>query len=228
MSADELLERPPWSALTTTHAGCALGNDLARRYPSDVAPMAAIREISDACLQALTALMNPGGVVGLFSAQPVSDGRELAVIDRKVVEQMVYEGNTPKPAAGHYVTLTADDVPEMMRLVELTKPGPFAVRTIALGCYIGIRREDQLVAMAGERMRFDGFTEISAVCTHPGYRKRGYSSLLVGALTRNILQRGETPFLHIYRGNTEAAKLYEQLSFVHRRSIAVTVLKRPA
>ena len=82
--------------------------------------------------------------------------------------------------------------------------------------------------MAGERMRFDGFTEISAVCTHPGYRKRGYSSLLVGALTRNILQRGETPFLHIYRGNTEAAKLYEQLSFVHRRSIAVTVLKRPA
>ncbi len=134
MNADELLERPPWSALTTTHAGCALGNDLARRYPSDIAPMAAIREISDTCLQALTALMNPGDVVGLFSAEPVSGGRELAVIDRKAVEQMVYEGNTPTPAGGHYVTLTADDVSEMMRLVELTKLGPFAVRTIALGC----------------------------------------------------------------------------------------------
>jgi predicted GNAT family acetyltransferase len=47
-------------------------------------------------------------------------------------------------------------------------------------------------------------------------------------LTRNILHRGETPFLHIYRDNTGAAKLYRQLGFMHRRSIAVTVLKRPA
>lgn len=95
MSADELLERPPWSALTTTQAGFALGNDLARRYPPDIAPMAAIREISQASLQALTALMKPGDVVGLFSAKPVSDGRELAVINRKDVEQMVYGGVRP-------------------------------------------------------------------------------------------------------------------------------------
>lgn len=228
MSADELLERPPWSALTTTQAGFALGNDLARRYPPDIAPMAAIREIFQASLQALAALMKPGDVVGLFSAKPVSDGRELAVINRKDVEQMVYVGSTPEPAGCHHVTLTADDVPEMMRLAELAKPGPFGVRTIALGCYIGLRRDGQLVAMAGERMRFDGFTEISAVCTHPGHRRRGYSSLLVGALTRNILQRGETPCLHIYRDNTGAANLYRQLGFMHRRSIAVTVLKRPA
>jgi hypothetical protein len=123
MSADELLERPPWSALTTTQAGFALGNDLARRYPPDIAPMAAIREISQASLQALAALMKPGDVVGLFSAKPVSDGRELAVINRKDVEQMVYGGSTPEPAGCHHVTLTADDVPEMMRLAELAKPG---------------------------------------------------------------------------------------------------------
>ena len=67
----------------------------------------------------------------------------------------------------------------MMHLVELTKPGPFAVRTIALGSYIGIRDRGQLVAMAGERLRFDGFTEISGVCSHPDHRGRGYPSLLV-------------------------------------------------
>ena len=99
------------------------------------------------------------------------------------------------PIVGGYVNLVLTDVPEMMKLVDLTKPGPFAARTIALGSYIGI---GQLVAMAGERMRFDGFTEISAVCTHPDYTSRGYASFLVGALTQNILARGETPFLHIY------------------------------
>jgi len=114
----------------------------------------------------------------------------------------------------------------MMHLVELTKPGPFAARTIALGSYIGIRQGGQLVAMAGERMRFDGFTEISAVCTHPDHRGRGHAFFLVGTLMRSILERGETPFLHIYSDNTSAAALYRKLGFTYRRSIAVTVLKR--
>jgi len=60
MGADpSRLEQPPWAALTTSHALFALGNDLARRYPPDVAPMAAVREVSVACLQGLAALMTP-------------------------------------------------------------------------------------------------------------------------------------------------------------------------
>lgn len=199
MDADRTqLERPPWSALTTTHARFALGNDLARRYQPDVAPIAAVREVSDACLQALAALMKPGEAVGLFSAEPVSAHRDLKAIAHKTVEQMVLEGNKGAPIAGGYENLGPADVPEMMKLVELTKPGPFAARTIALGSYIGIRSDGQLVAMAGQRIRFDGFTEISAVCTHPDYTARGHASFLVEALTQNILARGETPFLHIY------------------------------
>ena len=199
MDADpKQLERPSWSALASTHASFALGNDLARRYQPDVAPMAAVREVSDACLQALAALMKPDEAVGLFSAEPVPANPDLNVIARKTVEQMVFEGSKGEPIAGEYVNLVPADVPEMMKLVDLTKPGPFAARTIALGSYIGIRNSDQLLAMAGERMRFDGFTEISAVCTHPDYTARGYASFLVGALTQNILARGETPFLHIY------------------------------
>ena len=52
--------------------------------------------------------------------------------------------------------------------------------------------------MAGERLKFDGFTEISAVCSHPNHRGRGHSSSLVGTLMRLILNRGESPFLHVY------------------------------
>jgi GNAT superfamily N-acetyltransferase len=221
------LEQPPWSALTTTHSVFALGNELARRYPPDIAPMAAVREVSDACLQALTELMRPSDVVGLFSARPIPTSRNLDVIAHLMVEQMVYEWGEAAPIIGEYVNLTLADVPEMMNLVELTKPGPFCARTIVLGSYIGIRNGEQLVAMAGERMRFDGFTEISTVCTHPDHRGRGHSSLLVSTLMRNILRRRETPFLHVYGDNTRAAAFYNKLGFTHRRSIAVTVLRRP-
>jgi predicted GNAT family acetyltransferase len=124
------------------------------------------------------------------------------------------------------VNLTPADVPEMMELVELTKPGPFAARTITLGSYVGVRSGGHLVAMAGERMKFDGFTEISAVCTHPDHRGQGHSSLLVRTLVRNILDRGETPFLHIFSDNVRAASLYGRLGFARRRSLTVTVLAR--
>jgi ribosomal protein S18 acetylase RimI-like enzyme len=220
------LERPPWSALTTTHSAFALRNDLACRYRPDIAPMAGVREVSEACLEALAALMALGDVVGLFDAMPVPPGRNLAVLMHKAIEQMVYAGSEIAPVAGEFVSLTSADVPAMMQLAELTKPGPFATRAIVLGSYIGIRSGDQLVAMAGERMRFDGFTEISAVCTHPDHRGRGHAVLLVSALMRNILARGETPFLHIFSNNTSAAGLYRKLGFACRRSLTVTVLKR--
>jgi ribosomal protein S18 acetylase RimI-like enzyme len=220
------LERPPWSALTTTHSGFALRNDLACRYRPEIAPMAGVREVSEACLEALAALMAPGDVVGLFDAMPVSPGRDLAVLTHKAIEQMVYAGSEIAPVAGECASLTPADVPAMMQLAELTKPGPFAQRTIVLGSYVGIRSGDQLVAMAGERMRFDGFTEISAVCTHPDHRGRGHAVLLVSALMRSILARGETPFLHIFSDNTSAAALYRKLGFAYRRSLTVTVLKR--
>ena len=227
MHADpKQLERPPWSALTTTHSDFALGNDLARRYRPAIAPMAAIREVSDTCLQAMAALMSPGEVVGLFDAEAISARGELRVIAHKTVEQMVNEQGRAAPFCEEYVNLTPADVPAMMQLTELTKPGPFSERTIVLGSYIGIRSGGKLVAMAGERMRFDGFTEISAVCTHPDHCRRGRASLLVSALMRNIISRGETPFLHIYSDNARAAALYTKLGFKHRRSITVTILKR--
>lgn len=226
MADAKQLEQPPWSALTTTHAALALGNDLARRYPPDIAPMAGLREVSPACLEALATLMKPGDVVGLFNAGPVPANSDLDVVTHKPIDQMVYEGSEVARATGQHATLAPADVPEMEKLVELTQPGPFARRTIVLGSYIGIRHGGELVAMAGERMRCDGFTEISAVCTHPDHRGRGHALFLVSILMRNVLARGETPFLHIFSDNTSAAALYRKLGFAFRRALTVTVLKR--
>jgi predicted GNAT family acetyltransferase len=208
------------------HADFALGGDLARRYPAKIAPMAGVREISNASLNALAALMRPGDVVGLFGPEPVSEAGCLLVVSHKHIDQMICDRQDNSPQTGPVTELTPADVPDMLHLVELTKPGPFSAGAIMLGSYLGIRRAGKLIAMAGERMRFDGFTEISAVCTHPGYRGCGYASSLVRALVRQIITRGETPFLHLYSDNTIAAALYTKLGFALQRRLIVTVLRR--
>lgn len=208
------------------HADFALGGDLARRYPAKIAPMAGVREISNASLNALAALMRPGDVVGLFGPEPVSEAGDLLVVSHKHIDQMICDRQDNSPQTGPVTELTPADVPDMLHLVELTKPGPFSAGAIMLGSYLGIRCAGKLVAMAGERMRFDGFTEISAVCTHPGYRGCGYASSLVRALVRQIITRGETPFLHLYSDNTIAAALYTKLGFALQRRLIVTVLRR--
>src|SRR5439155_9102143 len=107
-----------------------------------------------------------------------------------------------------------------------TEPGPFLARTVELGDYLGIRHDRKLVAMAGERFRVDGWTEISAVCTHPQYRGRGLASQLIGALAAGIERRSERVFLHVLSNNTGAIRLYEELGFRVRQTAALTVVAR--
>jgi predicted GNAT family acetyltransferase len=118
------------------------------------------------------------------------------------------------------------DVPAMLALAAATQPGPFGPRTIELGRYLGIRRGGTLVAMAGERMRLDGFTEISAVCVHPDHRGRGYAADLVLALAASIVARSEVPFLHVFSSNAAAISLYRKLGFAPRRRLHLAVLVR--
>jgi predicted GNAT family acetyltransferase len=122
------------------------------------------------------------------------------------------------------IPLRAHDVPEMLELVRQTDPGPFLDRTIELGDYVGIRRDSQLVAMAGERLHFDGWTEISAVCTAPTHRGHGMASRLVGALIAGIPHRSERAFLHVLTNNANAIRLYEELGFRVRRPLTISVL----
>jgi GNAT superfamily N-acetyltransferase len=115
----------------------------------------------------------------------------------------------------------------MLRLVDRTKPGPFAPRTIELGRYVGVWIEGELVAMAGERLHPQGWTEISAVCTDERFRGRGLASLLVLDIGHGIRARGELPFLHASAQNTNAIRLYESMGFVLRRKRVFTAWRLP-
>jgi predicted GNAT family acetyltransferase len=220
------LDNVIWSALTSRHNSLAIGDDLARRYPAEIAPFGAMAEVSATGFEALTRLTALDDRVALFTLEGVTPPSHFAIERKKSIDQMVGAATRRTVDTASMVRLGADDVPEMMALVELAQPGPFAAKTYRLGTYLGIRVDGRLAAMAGERMRLDGFTEISAVCTHPDFRGRGYPSELIGALSNAILDRGEQPFLHVFDDNLAASALYRKLGFTLREVIELTVLHR--
>ena len=114
----------------------------------------------------------------------------------------------------------------MLELTAMTKPGPFGPRTHELGSFFGIRSGNRLAAMAGERLKVDGYTEVSAVCTHPDHLGKGHAAALMRTVMRGILERGETPFLHSRADNARAIALYERLGFRHREAGHFVVLER--
>jgi len=186
------LDQVIWRALTSCHRDVAEGDHLALRYLAPIAPFAATTDVSTASFQSLLTLLPAGDRIGLFTLEEMMPPSSFSVIERGDIDQMVlvkmpsYAGSVP------IVSLDASDVPDMLALVEATHPGPFGPRTIELGQYIGVRRQGMLVAMAGERMRLDGFTEISAVCVHPSCRGQGLAAELVSTLARSIASaRGE-------------------------------------
>src|SRR5690606_644322 len=125
------------------------------------------------------------------------------IVQRIAGVQLVDESVVPEPAP-EAVRLGPADVPEMLALVERTRPGPFLPRTVELGTYLGIRRGGDLVAMAGERLRPPGWTGSSGVCTDGSVRGQGLASRLVRAVAYGIRERGEPPFLHTSAANTVA------------------------
>jgi GNAT superfamily N-acetyltransferase len=220
------LDQVIWRALTSCHRDVAEGDHLALRYLAPIAPFAATTDVSTASFQSLLALLPVGDRIALFTLEEIMPPSSFSVIERGFVDQMILLKTPSGAGSTPIVRLNARDVPDMLALVDVTHPGPFGPRTIELGQYIGVRREGTLVAMAGERMRLDGFTELSAVCVHPSCRGQGLAVELINTLARSISSRAETSFLHVFNSNRPAIALYRKLGFVLRRHMHLAVLAR--
>jgi len=220
------LDDPIWAALTTEHARFAEGSRLAKRYAPDVSPFAGVVDQSEAAGAALRALVPTDGRVALFAPDTIMPPLGLEIERTAGMEQMIA---TQEPQAEAPATDIGDlsdvDATEMQALVAITNPGPFDARTHLLGRFLGIRVNTQLVAMAGERLRFTGHVEISGICVHPQHRRKGYARLLITAVVRRAMQDGLVPFLHVYSDNAAAIALYKRLKFEVRRQLRVTVLR---
>ncbi|MEY9871994.1 ribosomal protein S18 acetylase RimI-like enzyme [Streptacidiphilus sp. MAP12-33] len=220
-----VLDNPAWAALTGPHARFAERVGRAARYPTDVSPFTALADPMDPrAWDDLAALVGPGKLTPFSGAVPPAEGWEIVQAGEGV--QLVDTSLRAEPAP-EAVRLGPDDVPEILDLIARTRPGPFLPRTVELGTYLGIRHEGRLVAMAGERLRPPGWTEISAVCTDPAHRGRGLATRLVRAVAAGIRERGDVPFMHASAANTGAIRLYESLGFTLRRHTSFLLLRVP-
>ena len=222
------LDQPIWSALTGRQAHLALVRDGARRYDPAYGVFAAVADRSPASLAGLGALVAAYGDLAMADDDPPTDAPGVAVVSQDRVVQMVVAGALAEGPAleVEVLALSEADAAEMLALATLTQPGPFFARTHQLGDFFGVRVGGQLVAMAGERMKPQGFTEVSGVCTHPDHRGHGYAAALTRLVAARILARGETPFLHAFASNTGAIRVYEALGFSLRRQTLMTRLTR--
>ncbi len=221
----ELLDNPIWFALSTNQQQFAFHNSHAKLIDPDFGPFGAIQTPSAESFEALRQLLiSNQATTAWFTPLQLEIPAGLECLTRLSVRQMICQQLEPTKDL-EIDELSATDVPAMLELVQLTKPGPFGKRSIELGQFWGIRVKQKLVAMTGERMHLPGFREVSAVCTHPDFRGQGFARALIAKVCQNIVARGEIPFLHVMKENAKAAQVYEQLGFVERQQFHGYVLR---
>ncbi|WP_254602121.1 GNAT family N-acetyltransferase [Sphingomonas bacterium] len=217
------LDRPVWNALGGRQAGLAITDGPAVRMRPDIGIFAAAADHGEDGIAALARLAGDDIFATLEETSwPAPPG--FTVRRAAPCHQMLLETLCPPLPPVDFVELGAGDAPAMLALATLTAPGPFRANTHLLGGFIGIMHQGRLVAMAGERLKPEGFTEVSGVCTHPDHRGRGHAAALMRIVAERILARGETPILHSYSDNAPAIALYERLGFRLRRQMILTMI----
>lgn len=224
------LDNPILNSLLTSHSSLALAHDRARRFPSEIGPLSGIPDQSSKSYSDLRAVAGPGGVVVLFLEEAPTPPAGWTLLRGGLIDQMVCI--EPPRRTQHLLPLEATmrrlvpgDARSMMELAQLTEPGPFQLRTIELGAFYGIFHDCRLVAMAGQRLSLPGFIEVSAVCTHPDARGRGYAPALMSTVMDHIYAQGKTPILHSFSNNDAAIAVYRRLGFTRRRDFELAVLQ---
>jgi ribosomal protein S18 acetylase RimI-like enzyme len=221
------LDNPIWHSMVAAHTSLAdlvwVENGGAGRYQRDVSPFGAVADPFDRLAwSALDEILEGHPVVLIIEPDQVPDGWEVMGAIAGVQMEGTHLMAEPDPDV---IPLGPADVPEVLALIDRTRPGPFLARTIEMGAYMGVRHQGSLIAMAGERLHPPGWTEISAVCTDEGFRGQGLGTRLVRAVAVGIRQRGEQPFLHAAATNDGAVRLYRSLGFEVTCTVSFTLLR---
>lgn len=219
------LDNPVWASLHGDHAALARRAGQVVRYPADVAPFVAVADPGAGATAQAERLVDEGELVCFVgTAPPLSAAWR---VEQSVAIAQMTCARRLEVAAGTAVTELSDDhLGDLLELTALVYPHYFRNRTRCMGRYIGLYDGGRLAAMAGERMRFDGHTEISAVCTHPDHVGRGHAQRLVAILTNDILAAGRLAFLHVSHDNLRAKRLYERLGYAWRTDIPLLAVTR--
>ena len=214
------LDAPAWNALISAQQTFATGTGHVKRDRRGILPFAACEPGYENEIDALAGMIQAGEIFYLIGGLPPLPDH-YTVLKELPCAQMVLQKPVPTIEINATVLpLTANDKEDMFNLINKVQPGYYEPDTYQLGNYFGIRQDGKLIAIAGERMRLNRLTEISAICTDPGYTGRKYAQQLIAALCRHNFQQGITPFLHVIETNSRAIGLYEYMGFVKRRTIS--------
>ena len=220
------LDNPVWAALNSAHARFARRVGHVARYPAEVAPFVAVGSPDTENVDTGLASIVDVGEAMLFVGPAPPLSREWQVEPVVHIAQMICAQRQAPIEGPSIIKLHDEHTADVLDLTARVYPHYFRPRTTELGRYFGIYDGAKLAAMAGERMRFDGHTELSAICTDPAYLGRGYAQRLVAMLGNDILDNGLVPFLHVSHENARAKRLYEHMGFRFRADIPLTAVTR--
>jgi ribosomal protein S18 acetylase RimI-like enzyme len=227
---DRILDNMIWNAITTGNNDIAIINGDVGCYWPEIAPFAGMKDFNDSNLKKLYEFIPANRSVAISSLNKMNhDEGRWKLVQPMDVTQMVYEHTLHSFTTKNsplIVPLSEEHVPQMIKLTALTKPGPFLQQTIRFKNYFGIFIEDRLAAMTGQRMHPKPYMEVSAVCTHPDFRGKGYAKTLMLHVMKIILDNSFTPFLHVLSNNSNAIELYKTIGFRTRKEIFVDMIRR--
>jgi ribosomal protein S18 acetylase RimI-like enzyme len=224
---DHPLDNPIWTALNSGSASFAYGNGTVRFIDRRIGFFAGIPLYDTEHLDQLYAEMDSGTRVIVFPPGNLDLDAKWKVRNDNALLQMVFDKPSINLSLDASIrALAAADVPEMLALTQLAKPGPFLENTIAFGGYFGFFVDGKLVSMAGTRLAAGPYTEVSAVCTHPDFVGRGLAQRVLPHVMNYIQQKGQIPYLQLYPDNLPALRLYQRLGFVERANLRVYSLEK--
>ena len=212
------LDNPVWSSLSETHQSYAVDYGNLKCYHPDYCPFGGFVKNNKMAkaVDEYSALVNRFFIVG---EKPVISN--LLQINKEVIcLQMIIYNPIDRVINDPIVKLTDEHIDVLYELVNLVQPGYFKKKTALLGNYYGIFKNDELVAVTGERLQMMDYIEVSAVVTHPDHTGKGYAKQLVTHTVNEIFKQNKTPYLHVIETNIGAIQLYDKLGFTIRRQIS--------
>jgi ribosomal protein S18 acetylase RimI-like enzyme len=223
----DILHNPPYHALLTGDKRLSFGTDYVKFFDEEVSPFVGFEHDYKKGFSDLHELLPVGRKILYANPSPITHPAGWQVQHEIKGLQFVYEASTiTQKEFPNVLPLSEEHVEQMLLLTKLTKPGPFAKRTLDFGSYFGIFENEKLVAMTGQRLHVKNCTEISAVCTHPDHLGKGYANSLLHHQLQIILQQEQFPFLHVREDNERAIAVYLRLGFAISRPMMFYFMKR--
>ncbi len=224
---NEVLHNPVFNALCSGDKALSFGTGTVKFFDEQVSPFVGMEEGCTNGFEELYELLLPGREILYATPGNITQPAGWQLQDEVKGLQFVYEaGNEIKSEFANVRPLNNSHIDQMIHLATVTQPGPFGPGTINFGHYYGIFEDEELVAMTGQRLHVQNYTELSAVCTHPHHTGKGYAYTLLQHQVQLILQQGQQPFLHVREDNLRAVALYERTGFTISRPMNFYFMKR--